>query len=88
MKILLSIYIVAKDAVVVVLKDIFVYRNILTLFNFFYSCRRGPLRPDGFVDLCEHCMKILDERKLKSNEYKKVHAVLFFHYYLNKLIRI
>ena len=44
---------------------------IMTLINYVYSCRPGPMRPGGFVDLCEHCTKILDERNLESEEYIK-----------------
>ena len=44
--------------------------------NYVYSCRPGLMRPNGFVDLCEHCTKILDERNLESEEYKEVNEVL------------
>lgn len=33
------------------------------------------MRPGGFVDLCEHCVKVLDERDLESEKYKTVRAV-------------
>ena len=36
------------------------------------------MRPGGFVDICEHCMKILGERNLESEEYKNVKKVNLF----------
>ena len=33
------------------------------------------MRPDDFVDLCENCVKTLEERDLESENYKNVHAV-------------
>ncbi len=49
--------------------------TITLIFNIIISCRPGPMRPGGFVDLCEHCVKVLDERDLESEKYKKVRAV-------------
>ena len=73
-KIIKYIHIFVMGAAIQGLKDTFAWsKNLICLF--LISCKCGPMRPDDFVDLCENCVKTLEERDLESENYKNVHAV-------------